>query len=114
MSTSFSYPPTRTGFGWRSARLIGEHFTNIASATTTRYFVTDHLGSVAVITDETGTVVERLSYDAWGKRRFPTGADDPAGSISSQTTKGFTGHEMIDEVVRRSKRSTGAFCQPRG
>jgi hypothetical protein len=98
-------------------KLIGEHFTNIAGpsvTTATRYFVTDHLGSVAVITDETGAVVERLSYDAWGKHRAPSGADDPTGSITSQTAKGFTGHEMIDEVVRRSKRSTGAFCRPRG
>ena len=76
--------------------LIGQHYTNIAAGggattTTMRYFVTDHLGSVAVITDEAGAVVERLSYDAWGKRRFATGADDPTGSITSQTTKGFTG-----------------------
>lgn len=78
------------------------------------YFTADHLGSIAVIADGLGTVVERLSYDAWGKRRFPTGADDPTGAIASQTTRGFTGHEMIDEVVRRSKRSTGAFCQPCG
>jgi hypothetical protein len=27
--------------------------------------------------------VERLSYDAWGKRRFPNGADDPTGSIGA-------------------------------
>ncbi|MDX5365615.1 MAG: hypothetical protein LPK88_04235 [Alphaproteobacteria bacterium] len=63
-----------------------------------RYFTTDHLGSVAVITDELGAVVERLSFDAWGKRRHPDGTDDPSGSITSQTTRGFTGHEMIDEV----------------
>jgi hypothetical protein len=46
----------------------------------------DNLGSIAVITDETGTVVERDGYDAWGKRRFPTGADDPTGSLTSQTS----------------------------
>jgi RHS repeat-associated protein len=43
-------------------------------------------------------VVERLSYDAWGKRRFPGGQDDPAGSISSQTTRGFTGQEELADV----------------
>jgi RHS repeat-associated protein len=81
--------------------MVGEHFTNIAggvTTTATRYFIADHLGSIAVITDESGAVVERLSYDAWGKRRFATGADDPTNSITSQTTRGFTGHEMIDEV----------------
>lgn len=69
-----------------------------ASSIAMRYFTTDHLGSVAVITDELGAVVERLSFDAWGKRRHPDGTDDPSGSITSQTTRGFTGHEMIDEV----------------
>jgi uncharacterized protein RhaS with RHS repeats len=63
-----------------------------ASATlSTRYFHTDHLGSVSVLTDENGNVVERLSFDAWGKRRFANGADDPSGSITSQSTRGFTG-----------------------
>jgi RHS repeat-associated protein len=64
----------------------------------TRYFHTDHLGSIAVITSETGAVVERDSYDAWGKRRFATGADDPTGSITSQTIRGFTGQEELADV----------------
>ena len=42
--------------------------------------------------------VERLSYDAWGKRRYPDGTDDPTGSITSQTTRGFTGHEELADV----------------
>ena len=62
---------------------------------TTRYFHTDHLGSISVITNENGVVVERLSYDAWGKRRNPNGTDDPAGTITSQTTRGFTGEEEL-------------------
>ena len=62
---------------------------------TLRYFQTDHLGSVAVITDAAGVVTERLSYDAWGKRRYADGADDPTGSIASQTTRGFTGQEEL-------------------
>jgi RHS repeat-associated protein len=64
----------------------------------TRYFHTDNLGSIAVIINESGAVVERDSYDAWGKRRFPNGADDPAGSIESQTTRGFTGQEELADV----------------
>jgi|GEM_PF-6891628 len=83
--------------------MVGEHFTKTPVGgtpitTETRYFVKDHLGSVAVLMDESGTVTERLSYDAWGKRRFPDGSDDPTGSITSETTRGFTGHEMIDAV----------------
>ena len=79
---------------------VGMRITNIAAATvSTRYFHTDHLGSVSVITDENGVVVERLSYDAWGKRRFATGADDPTGSITSQSPRGFTGEEQLDTVA---------------
>jgi RHS repeat-associated protein len=61
----------------------------------TRYFHYDHLGSVSVVTDENGAVLERDSYDAWGKRRYPDGTDDPSGSITSLTTRGFTDQEML-------------------
>jgi RHS repeat-associated protein len=75
---------------------VGMRVIQTASATlSTRYFHTDHLGSVSVITDENGNVVERLSYDAWGKRRFANGSDDPSGSITSQSTRGFTGEEEL-------------------
>ncbi len=33
--------------------------------------------------------------NAWGKRRFASGADDPTGSITSLTTRGFTGQEEL-------------------
>jgi RHS repeat-associated protein len=79
--------------------MVGVRFNNVSAGTvSTRYFHTDHLGSISAITDETGRVVERLSYDAWGKRRFSNGADDPAGSIQSQTTRGFTGQEELADV----------------
>ena len=78
--------------------LVGMHVENSDETTSTRYFHKDHLGSISIITDEAGAVVERLSYDAWGKRRNADGTDDPAGSITSQTTRGFTGHEELDWV----------------
>ena len=76
--------------------MIGMRTLQTSSETlTTRYFHTDPLGSISVITDENGVVQERLSYDAWGKRRFPNGADDPTDSITSQATRGFTGQEEL-------------------
>lgn len=66
------------------------------SGATWRYFVSDHLGSAAVLTDGSGSVTERLSYDAWGRRRNSNGTDASCGSIASATTVGFTGHEMLD------------------
>jgi hypothetical protein len=89
---------TWTNYLVSAGGLVGMHVENVGGSTLTRYFNKDHLGSVAVITDESGTVLERLSFDAWGKRRYPTGADDPAGSITSQTNRGFTGHEELDAV----------------
>jgi RHS repeat-associated protein len=75
--------------------MVGMRVMQNGLTVSTRYFQQDHLGSVSVITNESGTVLERLSYDAWGKRRFPNGADDPTGSITSQTAWGFTGQEML-------------------
>ena len=43
-------------------------------------------------------MVERLSFDAWGKRRNPDGSPDPAGAITSEASRGFTGHEQLDQV----------------
>jgi RHS repeat-associated protein len=87
-----------TNFLVVGGRYIGIHVENSDATTATRYFHTDHLGSIAVITNEAGAVVERLSYDAWGLRRHPDGTPDPSGSISSQSSRGFTGHEHLAEV----------------
>jgi uncharacterized protein RhaS with RHS repeats len=57
--------------------MLGVRVLHSDNSVTTRYFHKDHLGSLAVITNETGAVVERDSYDAWGKRRFPTGQVPP-------------------------------------
>jgi uncharacterized protein RhaS with RHS repeats len=79
-------------------RLVGVHIQKADESTATRYFHTDHLGSISVITKEDCGVVERLSYDAWGKRRHPDGSPDPAGAITSEASRGFTGHEQLDSV----------------
>jgi RHS repeat-associated protein len=62
-----------------------------------RYFYQDHLGSVELVTDQTGAVVERLSYDGWGKRRNADGTD-ATSPITALDTRGFTDHEMMDNL----------------
>jgi len=69
----------------------------------TQYLHKDHLGSMDVITDATGIIEQELSFDAWGQRRNAT--QWTALTVSqlinfdhSNTTRGFTGHEMLDEV----------------
>ncbi len=63
----------------------------------THYLHADHLGSIIATTDASGAVVERMSFDAWGKRRAFDGQDD-AGNVltATSTVHGFTGHEMLD------------------
>jgi hypothetical protein len=75
------------GFGVQGITCVSQAAANInLQASTIRYFHTDHLGSVSVITDETGAVVERMAYDAWGKRRFTNGTADLNDSIVGLTT----------------------------
>jgi RHS repeat-associated protein len=71
-----------------------------------QYLHYDHLGSIDVITDDSGTVVQKFSYDAWGQRRdagtFMTGSFSTVDrAISFQMgnfKRGFTGHEHIDDA----------------
>ena len=66
-----------------------------AATVTWGFFTLDHLGSIAVIADANGLVVQRLSYDAWGKQRNANGTDASCGSITSSTTRGFTNQEQV-------------------
>jgi RHS repeat-associated protein len=73
------------------------------ATTETRYMHSDHLGSVDVVTNESGTVVARLSNDALGDRRDAntwSGVPDANAwnTISSVTHRGFTMHEQLDSV----------------
>jgi len=65
-----------------------------------RYFHTDALGSITAITDDTGKVVERRSYDAFGKiRAMDYGTNNNTlADITTQTSRAFTGHEQIAEL----------------
>ena len=71
---------------------------NLPATDRSRYLHRDHLGSVESITGETGVVVQRLSFDAHGKRRLADWtAGDPAAP-DAETPRGFTGHEHLDSV----------------
>ncbi len=59
---------------------------------TTRYITSDHLGGVGEITNEVGTVVERMSYDAYGQRTDPTTWQpySTVPDLTDITDKGYT------------------------
>ena len=65
-----------------------------------RYLHYDALNSVDMITDGYGLVVERRSYDTWGKQRKVAWSDNgPLDVVQSAiTNRGYTGHEEITEV----------------
>ncbi|MDE1243289.1 RHS repeat domain-containing protein [Vibrio aestuarianus] len=65
-----------------------------------RYLHYDALNSVDMITDGYGLVVERRSYDTWGKQRKVAWREDGPLEVVQQamTNRGYTGHEEIIEV----------------
>lgn len=86
----------------------------VTQSTDTNYLYKDHLGSLDIITDATGAIATNggeMSFDAFGARRDAINWQDISDSIVTAgfgvfsnsgvgpvTTRGFTGHEMADEV----------------
>ena len=81
---SYVYLPDGSLVGWAS----GNNF----------YFtLRDHLGSIIAILDQNGNIQQQLSYDAWGRRRDPATWNYATNLPAPPTTKGFTGHEHLDD-----------------
>ena len=81
-----------------SSGAAGMVIQNQTGGLSTNYFHRDHLGSVTAVTNDSGTVLQKFSYDAWGKRRNPNGTD-ATGPIASVVDRGFTDHEELDSVA---------------
>ena len=64
------------------------------------YIGRDHLGSITHIIDSNGTVIQELSYDAWGRLRNPqTNAVYASGSEPKLFLgRGYCGHEHLVEM----------------
>ena len=92
--------PVFSDYVQADGKLVAEVFTQ-GSNVTVDYFVSDHLGSPAVIipyANSTQGTIERDSYDAWGKMRNATnwGADTSCSlPPASDITRHFTGHESL-------------------
>gem|GEM_PF-6788058 len=68
------------------------------------FLLRDHLGSITHIVDQFGLPVQSMAFDPWGKRRNASdwaaleegGLNSFAKAAKPITSRGFTGHEMID------------------
>ena len=61
------------------------------------YFIhTDRLGSVDVITDIDGNIVDSMDFDAWGNRRDRLDWTQKEGTIVHLIDRGFTFHQHLD------------------
>ncbi len=73
-----------------------------SAVATTQYLHRDHLGSLEATSDVAGALDERLSFDSWGRRRqgnWQPMTDAAITNFDTQlTTRGYTGHEMLDGV----------------
>ena len=89
---------------YANGQLVAEHIVSTQAGVQTRYLHKDALGSVDLVTDAYANVVDRRSFDAWGKLRNllwkdNQGINDPLYLVQlPYTNKGFTGHEHVQEV----------------
>jgi RHS repeat-associated protein len=61
------------------------------------YIHKDAQGSIVCLTDANGNIAEEYGFDAWGRRRNPVDWTYNNVSTPAILTRGYTGHEHIDE-----------------
>lgn len=101
-TTIRTYLPAELGFVQET--IAGTSVAATAEATRVpRYMLSDRLGSAVGVMDDGQVVLQRMSYDPWGRRRQASGADDTAtglGSIANlQDNTGYTGQEQLDQLA---------------
>ena len=85
-------------------QVIAVHTIDQSGAATTDYLHYDHLGSVDAITDDSGNVIQAMSFDAFGLRRDATNWDydlsqNQIATLKNDTDRGYTDQEELDNVA---------------
>lgn len=90
-------------------------YTQKSNATAeTKYLLKDHLGSTTVVTNSAGVVLERYSYDPFGKTRNLNGSDIATAATmpAPSVRRGFTDHEMMPEFAGGLIHMNGRIYDP--
>jgi RHS repeat-associated protein len=74
--------------------IVGQVFVRPNQAPATNYFHRDVLGSIEVVTDESGTVVERFAYEPFGAEMDPTRPGVYTQRSGEGVRLGFTGDSV--------------------
>ena len=83
----------------RSPERVVAVVTRTSGADSVLFVHTDHSGSVDIVTNQSGALVERRSYDPFGQPRDPNWTTPPASApFGTAVPVGFTGHEEDAEV----------------
>ncbi|QOG04745.1 RHS repeat domain-containing protein [Flavobacterium sp. MDT1-60] len=87
------------GDGYSAPVVYKKAYSNVgAIQEQTLYLHRDYQGSILAITNETGAIVEKRKFDAWGAIEK---VQDGAGNILNDLTildRGYTGHEHLQSV----------------
>jgi len=84
---------SNTSHIYAGSKLIASITKDVTGLDGINYLHSDHLGSISVITDSTGAVVERLRFDVFGAPVNLDGTSKTSFGANS-TSRGYTGHEM--------------------
>lgn len=66
------------------------------------YFLQDHLGSTAITTNSSGTIIAELWFKAWGDVRYTSGTTPTKYTYTPATHPGQAGQRNLDTRKRIS------------
>jgi len=96
--------PLGEGLGYLEERFASTTVDAAASGPRSlHYLLGDHLGSAVAVLDQNRVVLQRMSYDPWGRRRNTDGSDDIDTSLGTLSNlhnhAGYTGQEQLDHLA---------------
>lgn len=85
-------------------QVIAVHTIDENGAASTDYLHYDHLGSVDAITNDQGSMIQAMSFDAFGLRRDATNwnydlSQNTIATLKNYTDRGYTDQEQLDNLT---------------